>query len=283
MFRNKKVKVHFVGIGGIGMSGIAEVLLNLGYRVSGSDLKDERHHPAARVAGRRDRRRPPRRERRLDVDVVVDLQRGPQDNPEVIARAGSRHPGDPARRDARRADAPEGRRRHRRLAWQDHHHLADRHRAGARRARPDRGGRRQAQRARLERAAGQGRAAWWPRPTRATAPSSALAADRGRHQRRPRAPRPLRQVETLQRPSSTSPTGCRSTGSRCCASTIRWCRRPAPAHRQAPRHLRLSPQARLARATTSGSTALRVAFDASPTRASSWARSRCAWWARTTC
>ncbi len=31
--------IHFVGIGGIGMSGIAEVLLNLGYRVQGSDLK----------------------------------------------------------------------------------------------------------------------------------------------------------------------------------------------------------------------------------------------------
>src|SRR6185437_15037960 len=31
---------HFVGIGGIGMSGIAEVLLNLGYKVSGSDFKD---------------------------------------------------------------------------------------------------------------------------------------------------------------------------------------------------------------------------------------------------
>ncbi len=31
--------MHFVGIGGIGMSGIAEVLLNLGYKVSGSDLK----------------------------------------------------------------------------------------------------------------------------------------------------------------------------------------------------------------------------------------------------
>ena len=30
--------IHFVGIGGAGMSGIAEVLLNLGYRVSGSDL-----------------------------------------------------------------------------------------------------------------------------------------------------------------------------------------------------------------------------------------------------
>jgi UDP-N-acetylmuramate--alanine ligase len=32
-------QIHFVGIGGIGMSGIAEVLLNLGYKVSGSDLK----------------------------------------------------------------------------------------------------------------------------------------------------------------------------------------------------------------------------------------------------
>ena len=35
----KLQRVHFVGIGGIGMSGIAEVLLNLGYKVSGSDLK----------------------------------------------------------------------------------------------------------------------------------------------------------------------------------------------------------------------------------------------------
>jgi UDP-N-acetylmuramate--alanine ligase len=40
VFRNRKVKVHFVGIGGIGMSGIAELLLNLGYGVSGSDLKE---------------------------------------------------------------------------------------------------------------------------------------------------------------------------------------------------------------------------------------------------
>src|ERR1035441_7802017 len=31
--------LHFAGIGGIGMSGIAEVLLNLGYQISGSDLK----------------------------------------------------------------------------------------------------------------------------------------------------------------------------------------------------------------------------------------------------
>ena len=32
-------RIHFIGIGGAGMSGIAEVLLNLGYQVSGSDLK----------------------------------------------------------------------------------------------------------------------------------------------------------------------------------------------------------------------------------------------------
>src|SRR5271166_6162882 len=35
----KPQHLHFVGIGGIGMSGIAEVLLNLGYQISGSDLK----------------------------------------------------------------------------------------------------------------------------------------------------------------------------------------------------------------------------------------------------
>ena len=36
----KKIQhIHFVGIGGSGMSGIAEVLLTLGYKVSGSDLK----------------------------------------------------------------------------------------------------------------------------------------------------------------------------------------------------------------------------------------------------
>ena len=32
--------IHFVGIGGAGMSGIAEVLLNFGYVISGSDLSD---------------------------------------------------------------------------------------------------------------------------------------------------------------------------------------------------------------------------------------------------
>ena len=33
-------RLHFVGIGGSGMGGIAEVLLNLGYKVSGSDLAE---------------------------------------------------------------------------------------------------------------------------------------------------------------------------------------------------------------------------------------------------
>ncbi|HET7752407.1 MAG TPA: Mur ligase domain-containing protein, partial [Anaeromyxobacteraceae bacterium] len=40
LFRSRRARIHFVGVGGIGMSGIAEVLLNLGYKVSGSDLKE---------------------------------------------------------------------------------------------------------------------------------------------------------------------------------------------------------------------------------------------------
>ena len=35
----KTYQIHFVGIGGIGMSGIAELLISLGYKVSGSDVK----------------------------------------------------------------------------------------------------------------------------------------------------------------------------------------------------------------------------------------------------
>src|SRR5690606_27811232 len=40
IMRHRIRNIHFVGIGGSGMSGIAEVLLNLGYRISGSDLAD---------------------------------------------------------------------------------------------------------------------------------------------------------------------------------------------------------------------------------------------------
>ena len=37
---SKVKKIHFVGIGGIGMSGIAELLLNLDFEISGSDIQD---------------------------------------------------------------------------------------------------------------------------------------------------------------------------------------------------------------------------------------------------
>jgi UDP-N-acetylmuramate--alanine ligase len=40
MFHKSNLKVHFVGIGGMGMCGIAEVLINMGYQVSGSDMQE---------------------------------------------------------------------------------------------------------------------------------------------------------------------------------------------------------------------------------------------------
>jgi UDP-N-acetylmuramate--alanine ligase len=80
----KRIKhVHFVGIGGIGMSGIAEVLLNMGYRVSGSDLRSTSitealalhgatiflSHAAANVTG---------------AHVVVTSSAVHPDNPEIL-------------------------------------------------------------------------------------------------------------------------------------------------------------------------------------------------------
>ena len=76
--------IHFVGIGGAGMSGIAEVLLNLGYVISGSDLSDsvalkrlhslgiQTHvgHDAKNIAG---------------ADAVVTSTAVHADNPEVVA------------------------------------------------------------------------------------------------------------------------------------------------------------------------------------------------------
>ena len=38
-----KTLIHFVGIGGVGMSGIAEILHNLGYKVQGSDNKNNKN------------------------------------------------------------------------------------------------------------------------------------------------------------------------------------------------------------------------------------------------
>lgn len=83
MFRKAR-QIHFVGIGGIGMSGIAEVLLNLEYRVSGSDIAESditrrlvsmgaeihKGHAAEHIAG---------------ADVVVYSSAVKPDNPEVVA------------------------------------------------------------------------------------------------------------------------------------------------------------------------------------------------------
>jgi UDP-N-acetylmuramate--alanine ligase len=84
-------RVHFVGIGGIGMSGIAEVLLNLGYKVSGSDLKTSsvtqrlaslgavilEGHSAENVTG---------------SEVVVTSSAIAPDNPEVVEAHNLRIP-----------------------------------------------------------------------------------------------------------------------------------------------------------------------------------------------
>jgi UDP-N-acetylmuramate--alanine ligase len=89
--RHKVKHVHFVGIGGSGMSGIAEVLLTLGYQVSGSDLSDNsatRHlkqlgakiykgHQASHVPG---------------ADAVVVSTAVREDNPEVMAARAAKVP-----------------------------------------------------------------------------------------------------------------------------------------------------------------------------------------------
>jgi UDP-N-acetylmuramate--alanine ligase len=89
--RHKVKSVHFVGIGGAGMSGIAEVLLNLGYEVSGSDVTSNaaterlaglgarivRGHAAGHVA---------------NADVVVVSTAVPTQNAEVVAARELRIP-----------------------------------------------------------------------------------------------------------------------------------------------------------------------------------------------
>ena len=83
--------IHFVGIGGIGMSGIAEVLANLGYQVSGSDLKESAvtqrlrglgitvhlGHQGSAIVG-------------AQVVVISSAVKG--DNPEVIAAHAAKIP-----------------------------------------------------------------------------------------------------------------------------------------------------------------------------------------------
>jgi UDP-N-acetylmuramate--alanine ligase len=76
--------IHFVGIGGIGMSGIAEILHNLGYKVRGSDLSES--YVTRRL---RDLKIPVeighRPENLADAEVVVASSAVKPDNPEVIA------------------------------------------------------------------------------------------------------------------------------------------------------------------------------------------------------
>jgi UDP-N-acetylmuramate--alanine ligase len=82
-------KVHFVGIGGIGMSGIAEVLLNLGYRVTGSDLGEtDTTHRLQKLGAEIFRGH--RSDHLKDADVVVISSAIRKDNPEVLA-AQERH------------------------------------------------------------------------------------------------------------------------------------------------------------------------------------------------
>ncbi|WP_025324299.1 UDP-N-acetylmuramate--L-alanine ligase [Deferrisoma camini] len=82
MYR-KDHRIHFVGIGGIGMSGIAEVLLNLGYPVSGSDLRDT--PITRRLAGLGARIHQGHAAEHVgDATVVVTSSAVGPDNPEVV-------------------------------------------------------------------------------------------------------------------------------------------------------------------------------------------------------
>ncbi len=80
----KKQHIHFVGIGGIGMSGLAQVLLTLGYSVSGSDLRSTliTKRLAAKGASIYQGHRP---ENVVGADVVVVSSAVRADNPEVVA------------------------------------------------------------------------------------------------------------------------------------------------------------------------------------------------------
>jgi UDP-N-acetylmuramate--alanine ligase len=84
MFKKRDVSIHFVGIGGIGMSGIAEVLLNLGYQVSGSDQRESDVTRRLQALGGRIFIGH-RMEQVSSADVVVISSAVKSDNPEVMA------------------------------------------------------------------------------------------------------------------------------------------------------------------------------------------------------
>jgi len=83
--------IHFVGIGGIGMSGIAEVLLNLGYRVQGSDLKSSAI--TERLTG-------------LGAEVFVGQRAENLEGAEVVVISSAIKPGNPELDEARLRGLP---------------------------------------------------------------------------------------------------------------------------------------------------------------------------------
>ena len=82
--KNRVNKVHFIGIGGSGMSGIAEVLINLGYAVSGSDIADGPVAQRLRQAGA-EVMIGHRSSNIEDTDVVVVSSAIDDSNPEIIS------------------------------------------------------------------------------------------------------------------------------------------------------------------------------------------------------
>lgn len=83
MFRGRVRSIHFVGIGGIGMSGIAEVLLDHGFAISGSDLREG--DTTRRLKGRGARIDIGHlKENVRDADVVVFSSAVGRDNPEIV-------------------------------------------------------------------------------------------------------------------------------------------------------------------------------------------------------
>ncbi|MDR2016079.1 MAG: UDP-N-acetylmuramate--L-alanine ligase [Burkholderiales bacterium] len=82
--KHKVKQLHFVGIGGVGMSGIAEVLVNLGYQVSGSDLSDNAATARLRSLGV-EVWQGHAAEHIRDADAVVVSTAVAANNPEVVA------------------------------------------------------------------------------------------------------------------------------------------------------------------------------------------------------
>jgi UDP-N-acetylmuramate--alanine ligase len=83
MFRHVK-RIHFIGIGGIGMSGIAEVLCNLGFSVSGSDIKKSKNTDRLEQLYEMRIAEGHSAENVQDAQVVVYSSAVRSDNPEVV-------------------------------------------------------------------------------------------------------------------------------------------------------------------------------------------------------